>query len=272
MYKIGWFSTGRGKGSQALLKAAQSSIENGQIDGRISFVFLSREPGESPQTDEFIEQIKGYGIPLKYLSYQKFKERFGSDEEPADDSFPQWRLEYDRQAMKLIAEYEPNICVLAGYMLIVGPEMCTRYQMINLHPAAPDGPAGTWQEVIWQLIDQQTNETGVMMHLVTPELDKGPVVTYCKFPIRGDGFDALWQENSQKTADIIKQTEGINNPLFSLIRQNGMTREYPLIITTVSAFSQGKVKVINSKVYNSQGEEVNGYDLSQEIEERLKND
>jgi phosphoribosylglycinamide formyltransferase-1 len=46
--------------------------------------------------------------------------------------------------------------------------------MINLHPAAPGGPTGTWQEVIWQLIEGRAVETGVMMHLVTPELDRGP--------------------------------------------------------------------------------------------------
>ncbi|GAH59253.1 unnamed protein product, partial [marine sediment metagenome] len=42
-----------------------------------------------------------------------------------------------------------------------------RYNMVNLHPAAPGGPTGTWQEVIWQLIENKAEETGVMMHLVT---------------------------------------------------------------------------------------------------------
>jgi hypothetical protein len=73
--------------------------------------------------------------------------------------------------------------------------MCLRYNMINLHPAAPGGPAGTWQEVIWQLIRTGAHKTGVMMHLVTPELDRGPVVTYCIFSIRGSTpFDGYWQE------------------------------------------------------------------------------
>jgi len=79
-----------------------------------------------------------------------------------------------------VATLPADLCVLAGYMLIVGPEMCTRFNMINLHPAAPGGPTGTWQDVIWQLIKQRARETGVMMHLVTPELDRGPVVSYCR--------------------------------------------------------------------------------------------
>ena len=66
--------------------------------------------------------------------------------------------------------------------------------MINLHPAAPGGPAGTWQEVIWQLIEGDAMETGVMMHLVTSELDKGPPVTYCTFPIRDTPCDRHWTE------------------------------------------------------------------------------
>ena len=57
--------------------------------------------------------------------------------------------------MNRLQGFHPDLCVLAGYMLIVGEEMCQRYNMINLHPAAPGGPTGTWQEVIWQLIDSK---------------------------------------------------------------------------------------------------------------------
>jgi len=48
--------------------------------------------------------------------------------------------------------------LLAGYMLVVGDVMCKKFDMINLHPAAPDGPAGTWQEVIWQLIKEKAEK------------------------------------------------------------------------------------------------------------------
>jgi len=141
--------------------------------------------------------------------------------------------------------------------------------MINLHPAAPGGPKGTWQEVIWQLISKQAQETGVMMHLVTPELDKGPPVTYCTFSIRGKPFDRYWQEIKGLPLEEIKK-QGENNSLFKLIRQYGLAREFPLIISTLKAFSQGKVKIMAGKVTNSEGRLISGYNLTDEINEQVK--
>jgi folate-dependent phosphoribosylglycinamide formyltransferase PurN len=270
VYKIGWFTTGRGTGSQGLLKAVRDAIESGDLKVQLAFVFLSREPGEASQTDRFIEQVKSYSIPLEYLSYQKYKARYGTTEGEEADSLPQWRLEYDRRVMDLLKDYQTDICVLAGFMLIVGAEVCIAYKMINLHPAAPGGPTGTWREVIWQLIDTQASETGVMMHLVTPQLDKGPVVTYATFSIRGEPFDSLWRQVDGRTSADIKTTEGEANALFKLIRQYGMARELPLLIATIKAFSQGRVKVSNGLVLDGQGKPVNGYNLTNEIEQRLK--
>jgi folate-dependent phosphoribosylglycinamide formyltransferase PurN len=155
-------------------------------------------------------------------------------------------------------------------MLIVGKEMCQRYNMINLHPAAPGGPTGTWQEVIWQLIDNEAWETGVMMHLVTPELDKGPPVTYCTFPIRGKPFDKHWQEIKGHPLDKIKRRQGENNRLFKLIRQHGLAREFSLIISTLKAFSQGKIRIMGGKVVDAEEKPMKGYNLTDEINELVR--
>ena len=270
MYQIGWFSSGRDEAARDLLKAAQGSIRQGEIKAKIAFVFLSCESGEAAESDLFIKQVRSYQIPLVSFSYQKFRAAQGADDKRHRDSLPEWRLDYDRQVMSRLKDFRPDLGVLAGYMLIVGREMCSRYNMINLHPAAPGGPAGTWQEVIYQLIDEGATETGVMMHLVTPELDKGPVVTYCTFPIRGEPFDCCWQEIEGKTMAEVKVEEDENNVLFKLIRKHGLTREFPLIITTLNAFSQGKVKVINGRIVDHQGKPNNGYDLTGEINQLIK--
>ena len=52
--------------------------------------------------------------------------------------------------MDLLVPYRLGLLVMAGYMLIVSPAMCRRYALLNLHPALPGGPTGTWQQVIWQ--------------------------------------------------------------------------------------------------------------------------
>jgi phosphoribosylglycinamide formyltransferase 1 len=270
MYHFGWFSTGRGKGSQELLKVACNGIKTGQIgNADISFVFCSREQGESPETDNFIELVKSLHIPLVCLSYQKFKG--DKPDNDVDNPLPEWRLEYDRKVMELLKDFHPDLCVLAGYMLIVGKEMCERYKMLNLHPAAPGGPTGTWREVIWQLIDWKSSQTGVMMHMVTPVLDKGPVVSYCTFPVIGEPFDNYWEDIKGRTAADIKEIEGENNNLFKVIRQHGLKREFPLILATMAAFSSGKVMISNGKVIDAKGNTIDGYNLTNEIEKLLKN-
>jgi len=270
MYKLGWFSTGRDKAARDLLEAVQSSIQMGEIKAEIAFVFCNREPGESEESDLFLRLVEDYHIPLVYFSCQKFKARKGVPTTSKTSTLPPWRLDYDREVMARLQDFHPDLCVLAGYMLIVGKEMCRRYNMINLHPAAPRGPAGTWQEVIWQLIDTDARETGVMMHLVTPELDKGPPVTYCVFPIRGKPFDKYWEEIQRHPIEEIKK-QGENNPLFKLIRKYGLAREFPLIIATLKAFSQGKVKIAaGKKVTDADGRPINGYNLTNEINERLE--
>ncbi|MFC1913896.1 phosphoribosylglycinamide formyltransferase [Chloroflexota bacterium] len=270
MYKIGWFSTGRGEGSKGLLRATRESIKSGELEAEIEFIFCSRERGQTEATDQYLKMVDEYGIPLVSFSYRRFKAgRPDSDEH--GELLP-WRLEYDREIMARIKDFSPDLCVLAGYMLIVGPEMCRKYNMINLHPATPGGPTGTWQEVIWKLIEGNADSTGSMMHLVIPELDKGPSATYCTFSIRGKPFDRYWYEVKGQPIEKIKREQDENNPLFKLIRQYGYARELPLIIATLKAFSQGKVKITRDKqIVDASGRAIDGYDLTAEIDTAVKN-
>ena len=265
MYRIGWFSTGRDKAARDLLAAAVEAIDSGEIKAEINFIFCSREPGESPESDSFIKQAQACGLRVVCFSYARFKESITAEVAP-QGTFPSWRLVYDREVMARLKDLSPELCVLAGYMLVVGPEMCVRYPMINLHPALPGGPTGTWQDVIWRLIENKAPETGVMMHLVTPDLDRGPVVTYCRFPLRGDGFDPLWSQIRDKSISSLKQAEGKKQPLFKLIRSEGLKREFPLIIATIKAFSYHRVRAVSGKVVDSLGNIIPGCDLTPEID------
>ncbi|MFC2031769.1 phosphoribosylglycinamide formyltransferase [Chloroflexota bacterium] len=271
MYQLGWYSTGRGPGSRALLKAAQDSIKSGKIEAKIAFVFCSREHGETEATNVFLKMVEDYDIPLITFSYRNFKPKIDVPDIGQMEGLPTWRLDYDREVMVRLQDFYPDLCVLAGYMLIVGKEMCQAYDMLNLHPAAPGGPTGTWQEVIWQLIDSQAQETGAMMHLATPELDKGPPATYYTFPIRGKSFDEYWKDIEGQSSKEIKGIQGEDNPLFKLIRQHGVARELPLVTSTIKAFSQGNVKVtLDKKVVDSDGKPIKGYNLTDEINRVVK--
>ncbi len=270
MLRVGWFSTARGDSSRKLLSTAYASIRSGELKAQIDFVFCSREPGESEKTDLFIEQVKGYGIPLICLSVKEFAQRSSQEIGVKNKRLPEWRVEYDRQVMKKLSTYNADICVLAGYMLIVGPEMCGHYNLINLHPALPSGPKGTWQEVIWYLISTRATESGVMMHLVTPDLDRGPVITYCKYSISGPEFNTLWAEIKDVPVITLKAQQGENNELFKKIRQAGFMRETPLIIHTLKSFSEGKITIDRRKrLLDAAGKPIPGYDLTSEIDRDL---
>lgn len=271
MLTIGWFSTGRDEAARLLLQEVQQRIQSNEIKGKIDFVFSNREPGESKQSDLFFTLVHSYHIPLICFSYKKFKVLQSiTTNETTGESLPKWRLEYDRQVMKRLKNFNPNVCVLAGYMLIVGSEMCHKYNMINLHPAAPGGPKGSWQEVIWKLIENNATESGVMIHLVTPDLDRGPVITYCTFSIRGEPFDKYWREIRGRSVAEIKKEQGEKNTLFQLIRKYGLAREFPLIVSTLKAFSQGEIKIKASRVFDRSGKPISGYDLSDEINRLVK--
>jgi phosphoribosylglycinamide formyltransferase-1 len=248
LLNIGWFSTGRDEAARQLLQAVQDKIHRGDIDGKINFVFSNREPGEANESDMFFELVRTYDIPLVYLSHKKFKTAEEEEE---------WRIKYDKEVNKQIEPFAPDLCVLAGYMLIVSAELCQKYDMINLHPAPPGGPTGTWQEVIWTLIQNEANTAGAMIHLATPELDRGPVVSYCLFSIKGEPFAEYWRRNDK-------------DMLFRLIRQHELAREFPLIIFTLQALSRGEVGINDRRVIDAQGKPISGYNLSGSIDEEVK--
>jgi folate-dependent phosphoribosylglycinamide formyltransferase PurN len=184
-------------------------------------------------------------------------------------SLPDWRREYDLEVMRALEPYKFDVGVLAGFMLIFGEEATARWDLLNLHPAAPGGPAGMWQDVIWQLIADKADRAGVMMHLATPELDGGPVVTYCTYTIRGPGFDELWRDVECRTLEEGRSEKGEDLPLFKAIRRAGIMREVPLVVETLRAFADGRIRIEDKRVVDASGHVIEGYDLSEDIERSL---
>ncbi len=236
-YKIGWFSTGKDESAIKLLEIIQRGILDKEISAELVYLFSNRQKGEAIETDRFFELVEGSGIKLITYSSSRFSPALKKVD------IDMWRREYYRQVMALIADYEVDIIFLAGYMLIVSEELCNKYKMLNLHPAKPGGHIGTWQEVIWQLIAENAQESGVTIHLVTPELDKGPPITYCMFKIRGEIFDRFWENIKDKPINKIIEEEGESNPLFKLIREEGVKQELPLIFYTIKELANGKIKI-----------------------------
>ncbi|AEH44709.1 formyl transferase domain protein [Thermodesulfatator indicus DSM 15286] len=268
MFKLGWFTTGRDKAARDLLSVVQQKIDEGFIPGKIVYVFLSREPGESQESDAFLRLCEDLGLKVYCLSAKHFKPSLRQQNRKA------WRISYHQKVYELIKKDPVDLVVLAGYMWVVSAELCQKLPMINLHPALPGGPQGTWQEVIWKLLAERAEETGAMMHLVTPELDRGPAVTFYRFNIKGEKFAPLWEAFEKKLAEkglakIIKE-EGEQEPLFALIREEGVKRELPLIVYTIKAFADSEIRLVNHQLVDREGKRLlEPFDLTSRIEKYL---
>lgn len=272
MLKLGWFSTGRGPGSRNLLRAVMEEKEKNGLDIEIAFVFCNWDNEEDPnprkeQRQMFFDMVKGYGIPLITKSWKTFRpDLWGSDEK-------EWRDEYGKELRRLTKPYNIDLGILAGYMLWMDDETCMEYDMLNLHPALPDGPKGTWQEVIWQLIREGADRQGAMLHLCTPEWDRGAPLTYCGFSLRGDEYDPLWENLNRKledsTLEDIARTEGVEEPLFKKIREDGAKRELPLIVETIRSFADGRVRIEDKKLIVGGKKIDTAFDLSEEVDRSI---
>lgn len=262
--RLAWFATGSGTTSPKLLSAALDAIGSGRLDAEIVVVFCNKEPGEDPGSDSFCGSVEEAGLSLVRFSDQRFRHERGGEPARKGRALPEWRREYDREVIRLLSGYEFDIGVLAGYKLIFCEEAAAKWSLLNLHPAAPGGPAGIWQDVIWLLIEEKAECAGIMMHLATPELDEGPVVTYCTYSIRGPDFDEAWARNEAWETENGRRDEG--SPLFQAIRSAGVVREVPLVIETLRALARGRVQVEGKRVLDESSKEIEGYDLSTQIE------
>jgi phosphoribosylglycinamide formyltransferase 1 len=246
--RIGWLSTGRDPAARNLLSEVAGRAARDGLPLDIALVFCDRERGESPESDAFLDLVDGLGFPAVTLS----SAASWSAARAAGAGRETWRDEFHDEALRLLESQRLDLLVLAGYMLIVSPAMCARYAMLNLHPALPGGPTGTWQQVIWQLLGTGATETGALINMVTPELDRGPVVAFDRFPITGGAFDPLWTAFCEKVLarglQSVIDEEGEAEPLFALIRVTGEAREIPLLYRTVAQFVLGRLHAGQGRV------------------------
>jgi phosphoribosylglycinamide formyltransferase-1 len=130
-----------------------------------------------------------------------------------------------------------------GYMLIATERLFSRFTFINDHPALPDGPIGTYQEVIAELMRTAALESGCMMNVVTGDVDRGPATSFCRFAIRDAMNEPAWEaiSGSDLRAMTLEQTMAL--PLYADIRARGVARERPFLVETLRAIAEGTLTI-----------------------------
>jgi len=91
------------------------------------------------------------------------------------------RADYDARLADIVAGFEPDLVVLAGWMRILTTSFLGWFpdRVVNLHPARPGELPGTRAiERAWhEALAGERDTTGVMVHLVPDEgVDDGPVL------------------------------------------------------------------------------------------------
>ncbi len=269
MFTFGWFSSGRDQAAIDLFKAVADRLADGFIPGRMAYVFCDRAPGETAASDRFLAVVRDRGVPLVTVSSAPLRALI-RQRGPELETF---REAFDAAVINRLKDYAAEMAVLAGYMLIASPRLCRTFLCLNLHPAVPGGPKGTWQEVMWQLMAADLKEAGGMMHLATPELDEGPPVTYFRLPLTGPDFERLWADFTRKrrqhSLTEIQAREGEAEPLFAKIRQEELRREFPLILLTLKNLAADRLRLSRDGVHADGRLLPQGLDLSGDVEEFL---
>ena len=93
------------------------------------------------------------------------------------------REEFDAELMLKIDAYAPVLVILAGFMRILTPTFVTHYagRLVNIHPSLL--PAFTGLNTHQRAIDAGCKVAGATIHLVTAELDIGPILAQVEVPI-----------------------------------------------------------------------------------------
>ncbi len=103
---------------------------------------------------------------------------------------------FDAALWKVIGQYDgplqPCLVVLAGFMRIFTPGFVSRCEgrLINIHPSLL--PAFTGLHSHQRALDAGCKFAGATVHLVTAEVDHGPILAQAVVPVlKGDTADAL---------------------------------------------------------------------------------
>ena len=86
------------------------------------------------------------------------------------------REKYDSKIIEMLEEEKIDLVVLAGYMLLLSQEFVHRfkYKILNIHPALLPSFKGT--HGIKDAYRYGVKVTGVTVHFVDEDLDRGPII------------------------------------------------------------------------------------------------
>ncbi|KAG4222640.1 hypothetical protein PC116_g28886 [Phytophthora cactorum] len=187
--RISVLCSGNGSNLQALIDSCASDAPD-SIRGKIVKVTVNRKGAYA------VTRAEKAGIPTDYFNlvkdgYHKLGEKDAAVLKEA-------RLKYDADLAQRILQDKPDLIVLAGWMHVLTtnflrPISDAGVPIINLHPALPGAIERAYED--FKAGKLEDNTTGIMIHYVIAEVDRGEPILVQKIKIEeGESLEDLEQK------------------------------------------------------------------------------
>lgn len=157
MYNIVVFASGNGSTLQSIIDA----IKEKNLEANIPIVISNNSNAYA------LERAKSANIPTYVIK----------EKEPN---------KIDNELCNILSEYNIDIIVLAGYLKLIGKKLLSKYTIINTHPALLPkyGGKGMYgMNVHRAVIEAKEEYSGVTLHYVNSEYDRGPTIVQSKVKV-----------------------------------------------------------------------------------------
>lgn len=151
------FCSGNGSNFQAILDAVQKK----KLKAEVALMIC-----DNPKAFALRRAAKS-NVPVFLISPKIFKDR----------------KDYEKLIVRVLKNQNIGVVVLAGFMRIFTPYFTQAYKnkILNIHPSFL--PAFKGAHAIRDAFEAKVKETGVTVHLVTKDVDAGPVLAQKKVKI-----------------------------------------------------------------------------------------
>lgn len=158
--RIAVLISGRGSNLQSIIDA----IASRRLDATIAVVISNRPDAPG------LARARAAGIEAIWLDPRGCADR---------DAF-------DQAIVDLLRTRESRLVCLAGFMRLVGPPLLEAFPngILNIHPSLL--PAFPGLQAQRQALEHGVRVSGATVHLVTSELDGGPIVLQATVPVHQD--------------------------------------------------------------------------------------
>jgi phosphoribosylglycinamide formyltransferase 1 len=158
--RIGVLISGRGSNLQSIVDA----VSRGDLDAAVAVAISNRADAQG------LARARAAGIEAVHLNPRDYAGRDA----------------YDRALADALTARGVSLVCLAGFMRLVGAPLLDAFpqRILNIHPSLL--PAFPGLDAQRQALEHGVQVTGATVHLVTSELDGGPIVLQAAVPVLPD--------------------------------------------------------------------------------------